>query len=291
VCVRHSQQYVYVQFHQYNTDPNTLNNHIVKTQASGDGILFHRKFASPFETCTTDIGRCVGEQGGTPSYFLHKNKQKDKPGQLPVISWLHGGCNTFYLSLSSYVREICTKSPVKCSRHKTYLLFSRWRLLYIYIYIYIYILYIYIYTTQNNYRIFLLPTASYDVSIMCFSFGRYLQHNFTKLICTNKKKTNHSLNCGSREEDTRRGKECVLPSSAEVKMHGATPPLPHIPSWRRDRSQSYGTAQRTDFSCSTWTRLQEILEGCQDSWFQIVTEHRSVLPAINQTKTPIFTEV
>ena len=30
---------------------------------------------------------------------------------------------------------------------------------------------------------------------------------------------------------------------------------------RRVRSQSYSTAQRTDFRHSTWTRLQEVLEG------------------------------
>jgi hypothetical protein len=61
---------------------------MLKTQASGDGILFHRKFASPFQPGTTDIRLYVGEQGGTPSYFLHKDKQKGKPGQLPVISKL-----------------------------------------------------------------------------------------------------------------------------------------------------------------------------------------------------------
>jgi hypothetical protein len=57
----------------------TLNNQMQKTQASGDGILFHRKFASPFETSTTVISLCAGEKGGTAPCFLHKDKQKASP--------------------------------------------------------------------------------------------------------------------------------------------------------------------------------------------------------------------
>lgn len=51
--------------------------------------------------------------------------------------------------------------------------------------------------------------------------------------------------------------------------------LPHksvMKKIHRVRSQSYGTAQRADFSCTSWTGPQEILEGCQVSWLQAVME-------------------
>lgn len=49
------------------------------------------------------------------------------------------------------------------------------------------------------------------------------------------------------------------------------------------RSQSYGTKQRTAFSLSTWTRLQEVLEVCGFSKLQ--STDRSLLLSITVTKT------
>lgn len=56
---------------------------------------------------------------------------------------------------------------------------------------------------------------------------------------------------------------------------------------RRVRSQSYSTVQRTDFSHSSWTCLQEVWQGHHLSWLQAITERTSlcVLPTVNWTKT------
>ena len=39
------------------------------------------------------------------------------------------------------------------------------------------------------------------------------------------------------------------------------------------RSQSYGSAQRTNFSRCTYTLPQEVVEGCRISWVQAVAEY------------------
>lgn len=55
----------------------------------------------------------------------------------------------------------------------------------------------------------------------------------------------------------------------------------HLATWFVTRlwQPSYGPAQRTGFRHWTWTVPQEILEGCQVSWLEAVTEHRSLCVA------------
>jgi hypothetical protein len=42
------------------------------------------------------------------------------------------------------------------------------------------------------------------------------------------------------------------------------------------RSQSYGIAQGTNFSHSTWTAKQQAVQGCQVSWAKELTEHTAL---------------
>ena len=74
-----------------NTDPKTLNYHIQTARASEDGILFHRKFASPFATSITDIGRPTCARTGWDALVLPSQRQTKRQARSVAghftISW------------------------------------------------------------------------------------------------------------------------------------------------------------------------------------------------------------
>jgi len=53
------------------------------------------------------------------------------------------------------------------------------------------------------------------------------------------------------------------------------------------RSQPYGTMQRSNFSTSSWTLPQDVLQGCRVSWVQADC---SVLSSTTRTKNVALTE-
>jgi hypothetical protein len=77
-----------------------------------------------------------------------------------------------------------------------------------------------------------------------------------------------------------------LPGHPRVSLRERTITSQNIyQSW----TQYYGTAQATDFSLSTWYRLQAVLDGVGlVGYKQLQRGDCSVLPAISQTKTLPF---